>query len=79
MKNLRSIGNVYDFQGKYVEAIEKYEEALGIYRAIHGNEHEDVAMVLGNLRSVYLVTRRFDEVISSTSLILMLTPNNPNK
>jgi hypothetical protein len=71
MKNLRRIGSVYNSQGKHVEAIEKLETALGIYCTIHGNDHESVAMVLSNLGSVYLVTKRLDEVISST-------PNNPN-
>jgi hypothetical protein len=71
MKNPRSIGCVCVSQGKSVEAIEKLEVALGIYRTIHGNDHESVAMALGNLGHVYLQTNRLDVVISSPLLVLI--------
>ena len=50
---LSNLAKVYQSQGRYDEAIEKYEEALRIGEQTIGKEHPDYATHLNNLANVY--------------------------
>ena len=47
------IGNVYESQGKYEEALVQYQKALAIDLAVHGQDHPSVADSYNNIGVVY--------------------------
>jgi tetratricopeptide (TPR) repeat protein len=61
--DLNDLATVYQDQGRYDEAIEKYEEALRIAEKTIGREHRDYASRLNNLGEVYRMQGRYDEAI----------------
>jgi tetratricopeptide (TPR) repeat protein len=61
--DLNNLALVYRTQGRYDEAIEKYEEALRIGKKTIGSEHSDYAARLNNLANVYQSLGRYDEAI----------------
>ena len=48
-----NIGNVYDSQGKYEEALEYYQKDLDITVRLVGQDHPDVANSFNNIGTVY--------------------------
>ena len=53
-KSYPNIGNVYDSQGKYEEAMEMHKKSLDIKTRIYGGDnHPDVAVSYQNLAAVY--------------------------
>ena len=53
-KSYNNIGNVYDSQGKYEEALEMLSKSLDIMTRIHGGDnHPDVALSFINIGAVY--------------------------
>ena len=48
-----NIGNVYDSQGKYEEALEYYQKDLDITVRLVGQDHPDVAGSYKNIGIVY--------------------------
>jgi tetratricopeptide (TPR) repeat protein len=63
-RDLNDLANVYQNQGRYDEAIAKYEEALRIDEKTIGCEHPDHAAGLNNLAMVYSKQGRYDEAIA---------------
>ena len=47
------IGNVYQKQGRYEEALVEYEKDLDLLVSVHGQEHPDVANMYYNLACLY--------------------------
>jgi tetratricopeptide (TPR) repeat protein len=62
-RDLNELAIIYGYQGKYDEAIEKYEEALRIGENTIGREHPDYATRLNNLGEIYRALGRYDEAI----------------
>ena len=58
---LMDLGNLYSDAGRYGAAIKAFEEAAAIDRAALGDDHPNVAAVLGNLARAYEATSRFAE------------------
>jgi len=56
---LNSIGLVYAKQGKYAEAIARYEQALQIFWEYHGEVHPDVARVLFSLGATLVEQKKY--------------------
>lgn len=61
--NLNDLALVYAVQGRYDEAIEKYEVALRIDEKTVGKKHPEYATRLNNVASVYQAQGRYDEAI----------------
>jgi tetratricopeptide (TPR) repeat protein len=61
--DLNDLAGVYKDQGKYDEAIEKYEVALRIDEETIGRKHSNYATRLNNLALVYKLQGRYDEAI----------------
>jgi tetratricopeptide (TPR) repeat protein len=57
------LGLIYNAQGRYEKAIEKFEEALRIDEESRRHEHPDYATHLSNLANVYREQGRYDEAI----------------
>jgi len=77
------LASVYDAQGRYDEAIEKYEEALRIDEKTIGKEHPSYAIDLNNLADVYHSQGRYDEALPffQDALLIFektLPENHPN-
>jgi len=60
---LNNIGLVLDSQGKYEEAIEKYEAALQIDRKFFGESHPNVADRLFNFGAALVNQKEYAEAI----------------
>jgi tetratricopeptide (TPR) repeat protein/CHAT domain-containing protein len=62
-QTLTNLGNVYQFQGRWEEAIANYEKALEIFRKL-GDRHGE-AQTLTNLGNVYQLQGRWEEAIAN--------------
>jgi tetratricopeptide (TPR) repeat protein len=60
-RDLNSLANVYQDQGRYDEAIEKFEESLLIAEKTVGREHQEYAIRLNNLANVHQLQGRYDK------------------
>ncbi len=60
---LGNLGNVYQLQGRWAEAIGAYERALGVFREL-GDRHGE-GQTLGNLGNVYAQQGRWAEAIGA--------------
>ena len=49
----------FDFQGKLDEAAPLYEQAIGIFKKVLGEDHPNVATLLNNLAGLYQSQVRF--------------------
>ena len=49
----RNIGNVYDSQGRYEEALFHHQKALEVFLALFGQEHSYVASCYQNIAATY--------------------------
>jgi tetratricopeptide (TPR) repeat protein len=63
VRNLNDLANNYYFQGRYNDAIEKYDEILRITKKTLGHEHPDYGTLLNNLALMYESQGRYDEAI----------------
>jgi tetratricopeptide (TPR) repeat protein len=59
--SLTNLASIYQAQGKYPEAEERYHWALAIQEKILGPEHLDVATSLTNLASIYQAQGKYPE------------------
>ncbi|MEM9908006.1 MAG: CHAT domain-containing tetratricopeptide repeat protein, partial [Cyanobacteria bacterium P01_D01_bin.44] len=59
--SLNNLANLYQEQGRYVEAEPRYQEALDILREQLGERHPDVATSLNNLANLYVNQGRYVE------------------
>lgn len=72
---LNNLAGIYQDQGRYDEAIEKYEEALRIGEKTLGKEHLDYAIRLNNLASIYETLARYKEALELYEKALKIDEN----
>jgi tetratricopeptide (TPR) repeat protein len=70
--DLNNLANIYQSEGRYDEAVEKFEEALRIDEKTIGKEHPDYASRLNNLANVYRSQGRDDEAIEKYEKALQI-------
>ena len=57
------MGNVYQCQGKYDDAISMYEKSLKIKLSALGHNHPSIANTYNNMGSVYYSQGKYDDAI----------------
>eukprot|EP00961_Rhodomonas_salina_P122502 1649969-Rhodomonas_salina.1 len=62
--SLLNIGSVLGKQGKYSEALAKYEESLAIMKRLVGREHMGVAASLSNIGTVLDKQGKYSEALA---------------
>ena len=78
-----NIGNVYQSQGKYEEALVELKKGLDVLVTVHGQEHPSVAMSYGNMGYVYRSLGKAEEareMFTKTYSIFLkvLGPDHPH-
>ena len=59
----RNIGNVYDSQGRYEEALFHHQKALEVFLALFGQEHPDVAKSRNGIGNVLVRMGKHEEAL----------------
>jgi len=58
---MNNLGILLKKQGKYLEALDYFKQALKICKHYYGHKHESIGMYLGNIGDIYRKVRIIKE------------------